>query len=1011
MTFKGIPDAVKKSFHKSKALKFGSQIASFTSNPRFFKGPSDLASQSTSVHTLRPNISAFETPNNSISTPEFPKQTHRYHCAYPVDAPLSLRPRTVPIDHESFNLDAHQVFAIQTNFRTKCFPIDCVFVLSNRPLASHPRARKIELALENDPPKLPVPEHQPPPPKKLPRDNMTSHIDIASTPTADTAGTCLYVHFDKRRYVFGRLSEGTQRVLSQRKYAMSTLEQLFVTGEMSWKSLGGMMGMIMTVSDVINTSRDAMQLENEDRVAKGRAPLRIDLLERLHMHGADNLSYMMATARSFIFRTGIPFKTIELYEDLRQEDPTASKPDWEDDCLRIWKLPIYPKSNKRRHDGAPASPESSTETPEAKAQRNRDRDALGAVVENMFNSSWRIDKLVPTKLHDVVMPAKIFIKDEDGIIRLYSGPKPTMDGKNDGVPNVEVLVREPWPATLVPVLPAPLRTGQALCYIAKNHQRRGKFNPAAAKALGVPPKQNRKLTLGESIEVDGKTITPEMVMEPPIPGQGFVVADIPDRSYLDSFFARPEWSNAEIMADVGIFYWMLPKGLVSDPNVVRFMRENSHIKHIVCSPDTSPNMMAFESYGTILTTLHRLDPDRYPILKFDNAMPAPEISGGAPFESGRVGMRMQTMPKLEEKPANVLPFPDLMSLVNKLDPEILKLAEAARDRTNDPEFKARVEKSELDIPNRDTEIITLGTGSAVPSKYRNVSSTLIRVPGVGNYLLDCGENTLGQIRRLYGAAEARAVIANLKFLFISHLHADHHLGTITVIEEWLTATQHLEPRPTLTIGCTRFMKTFLDEYANARALDLSNLVFSGLHMGENDYKEVFPAGHASGLACAHYVNVNHCKDSHAGVFTWPSGLRISYSGDCRPSPRFARIGRDSTLLIHECTFESDKKSDAINKRHSTMAEALDIASMMRARRVMLTHFSQRYAKLPAQERDEVTETDLERLDEHEKQQRLLDKQRVVLMGSDQMTVKLGEFQQAAEFLPAVLQFLQNEEKD
>ncbi|KAL2886443.1 metallo-beta-lactamase superfamily protein [Ceratocystis lukuohia] len=1002
MTFKRVSNVIKRSLHQSKALQLSSRTGP---GPRY-KGVTSQASQVSG--STKPSISGAS--SQTTSPLGSAKNLHRYPCAFPFRAPLSVRPRSVPIDHKSFNLDAHQVFAIQPNFRTKCFSAKSVFVLTNKPPAFHPRAQRIELARQKHVSETPTPKFLPKQNRPT-RESMTSHIDIVSTPTADTSGSCLYVHFDKRRYVFGRLAEGTQRVLGQRKYAMSSLEQLFVTGEMSWKTLGGMMGMIMTISDVINTSRDAMQLDNQDRISKGRAPLKIDLPERLHMHGADNLSYIMATARSFIFRTGIPFKTIELYEDLRLENPTLSKPDWEDDCLRVWKLPIYPKSNKRRHDGTPASPDPSTETPEAKAQRNRDRDALLAVVENMFNSSWRMDKLEPTMLHDVVMPAKIFIKDQDGIIRLYTGPKPSMDGNNSDVPNVEVLVRSPWPATMVGVLPAPLATGQSLCYIAKNHQRRGKFNPAAAKALGVPPKLNGKLTAGQSIEVKNVTVTPEMVMDPPIPGQGFVVADIPDRSYLESFFARPEWANLEIMSDVGIFYWILSEELVSDPNVLRFMRENSHIKHIVCSPDTSPNMMAFESYGTILTALHRLDPDRYPILKFDNAMPEVKASGDIPFVAGRVGMRMQTMPKREEKPANVLPFPDLMSLVNKLDPEILKMADEARELVNKPEFKARVEESEKDIPNRDTEIITLGTGSAVPSKYRNVSATLIRVPGVGSYLLDCGENTLGQIRRLYGKAEARKIIADLKFLFISHLHADHHLGTITVVEEWIDATQHLTPAPKLTIGCTRFMKTFLDEYCNARNLDLSNIIFSGLHIGDNDFKEVFPADHPSGLATAHYVNVNHCKDAHAGVFTWPSGLKISYSGDCRPSPRFARMGRDSTLLIHECTFESDKQGDAINKRHSTMAEALDIASMMRARRVMLTHFSQRYAKLPAQQRDEITEQDLEGLDEQEKQRRLLDKQRVVLMGCDQMTVKLGEFQQAAEFLPAVLQFLQTEEKD
>lgn len=43
-------------------------------------------------------------------------------------------------------------------------------------------------------------------------------------------------------------------------------------------------------------------------------------------------------------------------------------------------------------------------------------------------------------------------------------------------------------------------------------------------------------------------------------------------------------------------------------------------------------------------------------------------------------------------------------------------------------------------------------------------------------LLDVGEGTLGQIIRFYGD-EAENVIKSLKAIFISHLHADHHIGT------------------------------------------------------------------------------------------------------------------------------------------------------------------------------------------------------------------------------------------
>ena len=63
-------------------------------------------------------------------------------------------------------------------------------------------------------------------------------------------------------------------------------------------------------------------------------------------------------------------------------------------------------------------------------------------------------------------------------------------------------------------------------------------------------------------------------------------------------------------------------------------------------------------------------------------------------------------------------------------------------------------KSHSDIPTclrnisrEDMEIIFLGTGSSQPSKYRNVSSVFVNLFSRGNLLLDCGEGTLGQLKR------------------------------------------------------------------------------------------------------------------------------------------------------------------------------------------------------------------------------------------------------------------------
>ena len=47
-------------------------------------------------------------------------------------------------------------------------------------------------------------------------------------------------------------------------------------------------------------------------------------------------------------------------------------------------------------------------------------------------------------------------------------------------------------------------------------------------------------------------------------------------------------------------------------------------------------------------------------------------------------------------------------------------------------------------------------------------------------LLDVGEASLQQLIQLYGMEKAEHILTNLKAIFISHLHYDHHGVSITV---------------------------------------------------------------------------------------------------------------------------------------------------------------------------------------------------------------------------------------
>ncbi|GKT47844.1 ribonucleases P/MRP protein subunit pop1 [Colletotrichum spaethianum] len=825
---------------------------------------------------------------------------------------------------------------------------------------------------------------------------MTNYVQVVSTPTADT-GASLLLHFDHRRYLFGNLSEGTQRALSQRKLAVAKLETLFMSGETKWENTGGMIGMMLTIADVQDGSRREVQARNEENKKIGKKQVELKGPDHIEIHGAQNLNYSIATARGFVFRKGLPIHAVELYEDPRLTNSEASKPDWEDDSIQVWKVPISTdeslsalnKSRKRSHEVMTAEDEAlqtpaRTESTSIEQQKLTDREALEAIVGEMFNSDWTMDKLYETKLSQVKLPATVFIK-VDGQIQKYKGPMP---GDKGEVPDVDVLVRYPWPAATVESLPEATRSNSAVCYVVKNRGRRGKFNPVIAKQLGVNPPDFKYLADGKTIKSKtGNEVTPDMVLGAPTKPIGFAVIDLASTSYIESFLGRSEWKNEAVMDNVLIFYWILGQSVIDDPRIQSFMKERPNVKHIVMAPDACPNMVSMESYGLLHAKLRHIDPDRFPLLNSDNTVR--DLSHIGPnVEAARAGMKAVLGAEVKEKKDEIVPFPTFKEVAG-IDKKASKLASDAVTKIGKPGFLEEVERVEQDIPNRDTEIIPLGTGSALPSKYRNVSSTIIRVPQYGNYVLDCGENTLGQLRRAYPAEEVTKILQETRCIFISHMHADHHLGTASFIRAWSESTAHLNPQPKLGVVSPNAMQYFLMEYNR-----IEPMAFDRLKFIRKDH--VFPHGDGrlpadcpTRLASVQLVPVQHCQHSYAGVLTWPSGLKIAYSGDCRPSDKLVEAGKGATLLIHESTFDDDKKGDALAKKHSTMSEALDVAYRMGARRVLLTHFSQRYAKLPlVEKRTTATGAD-----------------QAVLMAFDQMRVKLGEFRQAQAFLPAIRRML------
>lgn len=104
-----------------------------------------------------------------------------------------------------------------------------------------------------------------------------------------------------------------------------------------------------------------------------------------------------------------------------------------------------------------------------------------------------------------------------------------------------------------------------------------------------------------------------------------------------------------------------------------------------------------------------------------------------------------------------------------------------------------------------------------------------------------------------------------------------------------------------------------------------------------------------GLSTLRTCGVIHCPSAFGVTMTIVQSnqpFKLTYSGDTKPCDELVKLGLNSTLLIHEATMEDELIEDALLKMHSTVSQAIEQSKKMNAKYTILTHFSQRYAKIP-----------------------------------------------------------------
>mgnify|MGYP002777034539 CR=1 FL=1 len=273
------------------------------------------------------------------------------------------------------------------------------------------------------------------------------------------------------------------------------------------------------------------------------------------------------------------------------------------------------------------------------------------------------------------------------------------------------------------------------------------------------------------------------------------------------------------------------------------------------------------------------------------------------------------------------------------------------------------------------QITFLGTSSGVPTRARNVSSVALRLPQRAElWLFDCGEGTQHQILR------SDLKVSQLSRIFITHMHGDHIFGLMGLLascglagnvdrvdiygpaglNEYLQACSrysHTHFSYPVKVHAVRPGVVYEDEEFSVICGQLNHRVTAyGYRVVEKDRvgrfdvekaKELeIPPGRIYGqLKRGETVTLNDGRIINGSDLCGPTeiGRKIAYCTDTVFCDGAVELAQDADVLIHEATFAHQDSDMAFQRLHSTTTMAAQTALASGTHRLIMTHFSPRYA--------------------------------------------------------------------
>lgn len=276
------------------------------------------------------------------------------------------------------------------------------------------------------------------------------------------------------------------------------------------------------------------------------------------------------------------------------------------------------------------------------------------------------------------------------------------------------------------------------------------------------------------------------------------------------------------------------------------------------------------------------------------------------------------------------------------------------------------------------EALFLGTSSMVPTKDRNHAGVFVSHGNEG-ILLDCGEGTQRQLKI------AGISLSKITRILITHWHGDHVLGLLGLMQ---TMGSLDYPRTLLIYGpkgtekrLKLMQKAFVfEDRLDYKVHDIKKRVF---FEADDFLLEALPLDHTTPCLGFNVVQkdrrrikmdkvkrlgleqgplIGQLQEGHSinwkGKTVKPDevsfvekGKKLSYITDTAYCNNAVELAKDADVLICESTYAHDLEEKAMKYKHLTGRHAAMIATKANVKKLVLTHFSQRYKSIGQIEED------------------------------------------------------------